>query len=157
MVSHLAKVPISFFQEMWETERHHLRTMDSLQHQHRVRPTVLYPVWKGAAMGLGVVTALMGKKALMACTEAVETVIGEHYDESVDARFRHNCVHARVADSRLMSFPPSQSNQSTQRDAPTLTTIRINAVNCTHLTDFHQRSCPTPIPPSAPLSPHRIP
>ncbi len=34
-------------------------------------------------MGLGVVTALMGKKALMACTEAVETVIGEHYDEWV--------------------------------------------------------------------------
>jgi ubiquinone biosynthesis monooxygenase Coq7 len=66
---------------MWETERHHLRTMDSIQHQHRVRPTVLYPIWKGAAMGLGVVTALMGKKSLMACTEAVETVIGEHYDE----------------------------------------------------------------------------
>jgi ubiquinone biosynthesis monooxygenase Coq7 len=33
------------------------------------------------AMGLGAGTALFGKRAIMACTEAVETVIGEHYDE----------------------------------------------------------------------------
>ena len=30
-------------------------------------------------------TALMGKEAAMACTVAVETVIGEHYDELVDS------------------------------------------------------------------------
>jgi ubiquinone biosynthesis monooxygenase Coq7 len=33
------------------------------------------------AFGLGTGTALMGREAAMACTEAVETVIGEHYDE----------------------------------------------------------------------------
>lgn len=58
--------------------------MDRLQVQHRVRPTVLSEVAKVAGFGLGVVTALMGKDAAMACTEAVETVIGEHYDECVD-------------------------------------------------------------------------
>ena len=67
--------------EMWATERHHLATLVRLQKQHRVRPTVLYPLWKAMAMGLGAGTALMGKRAIMACTEAVETVIGEHYDE----------------------------------------------------------------------------
>jgi ubiquinone biosynthesis monooxygenase Coq7 len=35
------------------------------------------------AFGLGAGTGLMGREAAMACTEAVETVIGEHYDESV--------------------------------------------------------------------------
>lgn len=35
------------------------------------------------AFGLGAGTALMGKRAAMACTEAVETVIGEHYNECV--------------------------------------------------------------------------
>ena len=41
------------------------------------------PVAKAAGFALGATTALMGKEAAMACTEAVETVIGEHYDEYV--------------------------------------------------------------------------
>ena len=55
--------------------------MDRLQIQHNIRPTLLTEVAKIAGFGLGAVTALMGKEAAMACTEAVETVIGEHYDE----------------------------------------------------------------------------
>lgn len=55
--------------------------MDKLQVQHRVRPTILTEVARVAGFGLGAATALMGKEAAMACTEAVETVIGEHYDE----------------------------------------------------------------------------
>ena len=51
--------------------------------QHRVRPTVFYSLWKLAAWSLGASTGLMGREAAMACTEAVETVIGEHYDEYV--------------------------------------------------------------------------
>ena len=66
---------------MWENEKHHLNTMSIVRAQHDVRPTILYPVWQAMAFGLGVGTALMGKQAAMACTEAVETVIGEHYDE----------------------------------------------------------------------------
>lgn len=66
---------------MWENERHHLSVMTKVAAQHNVRPTALYPVWQGLAWGMGAVTALMGKEAAMACTEAVETVIGEHYDE----------------------------------------------------------------------------
>ena len=34
--------------------------------------------------GLGAVTAMMGEKAAMACTVAVEKVIGEHYREQQD-------------------------------------------------------------------------
>lgn len=68
-------------EEMWENERHHLNTMALVRAQHDVRPTALYPVWQAMAFGLGVGTALMSREAAMACTEAVETVIGEHYDE----------------------------------------------------------------------------
>ena len=68
-------------QEMWDQEKKHLDVMNRLQIQHNVRPTVLWEVAKVAGFGLGAVTALMGKEAAMACTEAVETVIGEHYDE----------------------------------------------------------------------------
>ena len=68
---------------MWEQEKKHLIVMDRLQVQHNVRPTILTEVAKVAGFGLGAVTAMMGKEAAMACTEAVETVIGEHYDEYV--------------------------------------------------------------------------
>ncbi|KAG5645838.1 hypothetical protein DXG03_005180 [Asterophora parasitica] len=70
-------------QEMWDQEKKHLAVMDKLQLQHRIRPTVLSEVAKVAGFGLGAVTALMGKEAAMACTEAVETVIGEHYDDQL--------------------------------------------------------------------------
>ncbi|KAJ6611746.1 COQ7 protein [Mycena sp. CBHHK59/15] len=70
-------------QEMWDQEKKHLAVMDKLQLQHRIRPTLLSDVAKIAGFGLGAVTALMGKEAAMACTEAVETVIGEHYDDQL--------------------------------------------------------------------------
>lgn len=35
------------------------------------------------ATGLGWSTALMGREAAMACTEAVETEIGSHYNEQI--------------------------------------------------------------------------
>lgn len=68
---------------MWDQEKKHLAVMDKMQAQHRIRPTILTDVAKIAGFGLGAVTALMGKEAAMACTEAVETVIGEHYDEYI--------------------------------------------------------------------------
>jgi len=70
-------------QEMWDQEKKHLEVMIRLQVQHHVRPTLLTPVAQIAGFGLGVVTALMGKEAAMACTEAVETIIGEHYDDQL--------------------------------------------------------------------------
>ncbi|KAF9264918.1 COQ7 protein [Marasmius fiardii PR-910] len=69
--------------EMWEQEKKHIEVMDKLQSQHNIRPTILTPVARVAGFGLGAVTALMGKEAAMACTEAVETVIGEHYNDQL--------------------------------------------------------------------------
>lgn len=65
---------------MWDQEVHHHSTFDALQTEGRVRPSLLTPIWKAAALTLGVATALRGKEAAMACTEAVETVIGGHYN-----------------------------------------------------------------------------
>ncbi|KAJ8078511.1 ubiquinone biosynthesis monooxygenase Coq7 [Marasmius tenuissimus] len=70
-------------QDMWDQEKKHLEVMDKLQVQHNIRPTLLSPVAQVAGFGLGAVTALMGKEAAMACTEAVETVIGEHYNDQL--------------------------------------------------------------------------
>ncbi|EIW68751.1 hypothetical protein TREMEDRAFT_17977, partial [Tremella mesenterica DSM 1558] len=72
-------------EEMWENEKHHLHITHLLQKQHHIRPTLLYPVWQGLAFFLGASTGLAGREAAMACTEAVETVIGEHYDDQLKA------------------------------------------------------------------------
>ncbi|CDO69039.1 hypothetical protein BN946_scf184834.g46 [Trametes cinnabarina] len=72
-------------QDMWDQEKKHLAVMNKMQIQHRVRPTLLWEVARLGGYGLGAVTALMGREAAMACTEAVETVIGEHYDDQLKA------------------------------------------------------------------------
>ena len=69
---------------MAEQELKHLSAFDRLLPQRRVRPTLLGPVWHAAGFALGAATALMGEKAAMACTEAVEEVIDEHYARQLD-------------------------------------------------------------------------
>ncbi|PHH86538.1 hypothetical protein CDD83_10079 [Cordyceps sp. RAO-2017] len=68
---------------MYEQEAGHLATFNALLHRHRVRPTALYPLWSVLASGLGWATAAMGREAAMACTEAVETEIGDHYNGQI--------------------------------------------------------------------------
>lgn len=64
---------------MAEQEEAHLAHFEQLIGARRVRPTALYPLWHVAGYALGAATALMGVKAAMACTIAVEEVIVEHY------------------------------------------------------------------------------
>ncbi len=65
-------------------EQVHLDRFNSLLTEHQTRPTLMTPLWRIAAYGLGVGTALLGEKAAHACTEAVETVIAEHYADQAD-------------------------------------------------------------------------
>ena len=66
-------------QHMADQEQEHIEKFNELILEHRVRPTAFLPLWNVAGFGLGAVTAMMGEKAAMACTVAVERVIGEHY------------------------------------------------------------------------------
>ena len=71
-------------QHMADQEQEHIDKFNELILEHRVRPTALLPLWNVAGFALGASTALMGEKAAMACTVAVEKVIGEHYQEQLD-------------------------------------------------------------------------
>ena len=70
--------------EMQGHETIHKERFDALLNEHRARPTLLLPLWHVAAVGLGVGTALMGEKAAHACTEAVESVIEQHYADQIE-------------------------------------------------------------------------
>ncbi len=70
-------------QHMADQEQEHIDKFNELILEHRVRPTALLPIWNIAGFALGASTALLGEKAAMACTVAVEKVIGEHYQEQL--------------------------------------------------------------------------
>jgi 3-demethoxyubiquinol 3-hydroxylase len=65
--------------EMAEQEQRHLAQFDRLAGERRVRPTALSPLWHVAGYALGAATALLGERAAMACTVAIEEVIDGHY------------------------------------------------------------------------------
>ena len=69
---------------MAEQEAEHNAKFDALMAARGVRPTALQPLWNVAGFALGAATALIGPKAAMACTAAVETEIDRHYSAQLD-------------------------------------------------------------------------
>jgi 3-demethoxyubiquinol 3-hydroxylase len=70
--------------EMQQQEREHLDQFAELITQRRVRPTALLPLWHIAGFVLGAATAVLGERAAMACTVAVEEAIDAHYADQID-------------------------------------------------------------------------
>jgi ubiquinone biosynthesis monooxygenase Coq7 len=70
---------------MAEQEERHLAAFDQLVRARQVRPTALSPLWHVAGFALGAATAILGERAAMACTVAVEEVIDGHYRRQIDA------------------------------------------------------------------------
>jgi len=83
---------IAITSELCEMEGHeaeHLKAFDAILNDRAVRPSLLAPFWRAAGLALGVGTALLGEKAAHACTEAVESVIEDHYAGQI-AELRHS-------------------------------------------------------------------
>lgn len=84
---------------MYDQEQEHLARFDQLIAEHGVRPTALAPVWTVAGYALGAVTALMGEKAAMACTAAVEEVIDEHYARQAASLEKDGAANAALKET----------------------------------------------------------
>ena len=69
---------------MADQERRHLETFDRLLVERRVRPTALSPLWHVGGYALGAASALLGSRAAMACTVAVEETIDAHYRRQIE-------------------------------------------------------------------------
>ena len=69
---------------MRDEEQEHLDAFNTLLLENNTRPTALIGLWKLASTGLGIGTALLGEKAAHACTEAVESVIEQHYAAQIE-------------------------------------------------------------------------
>lgn len=68
---------------MAEQEQEHLDYFENRIIKDNIRPTLLHPIWHVGGFALGAVTGFMGKRAAMACTEAVEDVIEKHYQQQI--------------------------------------------------------------------------
>lgn len=76
---------VDVIKEMAIQEKRHLSRFEDLMIKRRVRPSVLSPLWHVVGYALGAATGLLGPKAAMACTAAVEEVIDKHYQEQASA------------------------------------------------------------------------
>jgi ubiquinone biosynthesis monooxygenase Coq7 len=72
------------FAHMQAEEQVHLDTFDQALRERGERPTAMIGLWQGLSFALGAGTALLGEKAAHACTEAVENVIEQHYQDQID-------------------------------------------------------------------------
>lgn len=80
----LGKRPVGAeLRHMAAQEEVHLAAFNRLLPHHGVRPTALLPLWHVAGYVLGAGSALLGEKAAMAATVAVESVITDHYDSQL--------------------------------------------------------------------------
>ena len=85
-------------EEMAEHERAHLARFQALLPRYRARPSLLLPLWSAAGYALGAASALAGREAAYAVTEAVEDVISEHYNDQI--RELRESGHADEAELR---------------------------------------------------------
>jgi len=74
---------VEAIRQMAAQEQKHFDAFDRMIKDRAVRPTALEPLWRAAGFALGAATALLGEKAAMACTVAVEDVIDEHYSRQI--------------------------------------------------------------------------
>lgn len=89
---------------MAQQEIGHREKFDALMARRSVRPTILHPFWSVAGYALGAATALIGPKAAMACTAAVETEIDRHYSDQLDRLEAQGCdpeLAAMIAEFRV--------------------------------------------------------
>lgn len=70
-------------QVMRNQELEHLTYFSEQVRSRHVRPTALMPAWKFVGKAVGAISGFMGPKTAMACTEAVEEVIDEHYEKQI--------------------------------------------------------------------------
>ena len=69
---------------MAEEEKEHLDYFNNLSNERNVQSTKLAPIFEVGAFAMGVGSALLGRKAAYVCTEAVEEIIEDHYDNQID-------------------------------------------------------------------------
>lgn len=86
ILQHDLEHPHSYHEiELMEKQEHiHLEYFKKRLPEQKIRPSLLYPLWKRFGFFMGAFPALLSKNNAMLCTQSVETVIGKHYDSQIN-------------------------------------------------------------------------
>lgn len=74
---------LPFLSEALEHERTHRRRFRDLMPTREAKPCRMMWIWGVGGAVLGLVTGLLGREAILACTEAVETTVHRHLDDQI--------------------------------------------------------------------------
>lgn len=102
---------------MAQQEDEHLAYFSEALARRKARPTVMMPIWRVGAFAMGAITALMGEKAAMACTVAVESVIDEHYAQQQAALEATNEEELRAAITKFRAEEKEHHDTALDRGA----------------------------------------
>ncbi|KRD39519.1 hypothetical protein ASE35_04000 [Lysobacter sp. Root916] len=94
----LGRPSVGLLEDFLSHERRHLATFDEILAARGIRRCRSF-LWCGVGgYALGLITALLGERAVMACTRSVETVVNHHLEEQL-AHMAHSDpdAHAAVA------------------------------------------------------------
>ena len=70
-------------EEMLAHERQHYLAFESILRRRGVRQCHALPLWALGGYALGALTALLGERAIWACTAAIERTVNEHLEQQV--------------------------------------------------------------------------
>lgn len=93
---------LPFLRQALEHERTHRRRFRELMPTRQAKPCRMMWIWGVGGAVLGLVTGLLGREAILACTEAVETTVHRHLDDQIRwAAGRDEGLRGAIADIQL--------------------------------------------------------
>lgn len=93
---------LPFLREALAHERTHRRRFRALMPSRAGKPCRMMWVWGVGGAVLGLVTGVLGREAILACTEAVETTVHRHLDDQIRwADGRDPEMHRVISDIRV--------------------------------------------------------
>jgi 3-demethoxyubiquinol 3-hydroxylase len=101
----LYKDIISKLEEMISHEKEHYKTFTNLLIARSMKPFQILRLWAVGGFILGLFTAIIGRKAIWICTDAVETTVLHHLDWQLEFLSKndsevHTAVLSIVADEK---------------------------------------------------------
>lgn len=105
-------------QEMWNQEKAHLEEMEYLSLKYRTRKSLLEPLWSLGGFLMGAASASLGPTAAMACTEAVESVITQHYNDQIrDIIAEEDIIESKYLLDKLSKFRDDEQSHHDTAEA----------------------------------------
>ena len=88
---------VSKLEEMVSHEKEHYQTFNNLLFARKMRPFSSIPFWAVGGFVMGLITAMLGRKAIWICTDAVETTVLHHLEWQLAFLEQHDPeAHAAV-------------------------------------------------------------